>query len=118
DRPADRHRPARDHRAFPRSRWQHHRLISTAEWRYALTLRSRPTHAVARSAGVPRPAGHGGLRGAALARLVGVRAPRRAASARRRVLVSEEPWPRRTFGADWEDYRARVPRWLPRLRKS
>jgi len=35
-----------------------------------------------------------------------------------RVLVSEEPWARRTFGADWEDYRARVPRWLPRLRKS
>ncbi len=35
-----------------------------------------------------------------------------------RVLVSEEPWARRTFGADWEDYRARVPRWLPRLGKS
>ena len=35
-----------------------------------------------------------------------------------RVLVSEEPWARRTFGADWEDYRARVPRWLLRLRKS
>ena len=31
DRPADRRRPPRDHRAFPRSRWQHHRLISTAE---------------------------------------------------------------------------------------
>ncbi len=35
-----------------------------------------------------------------------------------RVQSSEEPWARRTFGADWEDYRARVPRWLPRLRKS
>ena len=35
-----------------------------------------------------------------------------------RVLLSEEPWARRTFGADWEDYRARVPRWLRRLRKS
>jgi len=35
-----------------------------------------------------------------------------------RVQSSEEPWARRTFGADWEDYRARVPRWLLRLRKS
>ena len=35
-----------------------------------------------------------------------------------RVVVSEEPWARRTFGADWENYRARVPRWILRLRKS
>ena len=29
-----------------------------------------------------------------------------------RVIVGEEPWLQRTFGADWESYRARVPRWL------
>jgi protein-S-isoprenylcysteine O-methyltransferase Ste14 len=29
-----------------------------------------------------------------------------------RVIVAEEPWLKRTFGADWESYRARVPRWL------
>lgn len=29
-----------------------------------------------------------------------------------RVLVAEEPWAARHFGADWEAYRARVPRWL------
>jgi protein-S-isoprenylcysteine O-methyltransferase Ste14 len=29
-----------------------------------------------------------------------------------RVLTGEEPWLKRTFGADWESYRARVPRWL------
>lgn len=29
-----------------------------------------------------------------------------------RVLVHEEPWLARTFGAEWEEYRARVPRWL------
>jgi protein-S-isoprenylcysteine O-methyltransferase Ste14 len=29
-----------------------------------------------------------------------------------RVIVGEEPWLKRTFGADWESYRARVPRWL------
>lgn len=34
-----------------------------------------------------------------------------------RIILSEEPWARRTFGADWEHYRARVPRWLLRLRE-
>jgi len=29
-----------------------------------------------------------------------------------RVVSGEEPWLKRTFGADWESYRARVPRWL------
>ena len=29
-----------------------------------------------------------------------------------RIIVGEEPWLKRTFGADWESYRARVPRWL------
>lgn len=29
-----------------------------------------------------------------------------------RVLLAEEPWARRTFGAEWEAYRARVPRWF------
>ncbi len=29
-----------------------------------------------------------------------------------RVLIAEEPWAARSFGADWEAYRARVPRWL------
>lgn len=29
-----------------------------------------------------------------------------------RVLVHEEPWLARTFGAEWTDYRKRVPRWL------
>ena len=29
-----------------------------------------------------------------------------------RVLVSEEPWAARHFGAEWEAYRARVPRWF------
>lgn len=29
-----------------------------------------------------------------------------------RVLIHEEPWLARTFGADWTEYRARVPRWL------
>ena len=33
-----------------------------------------------------------------------------------RVIVYEEPTLARTFGASWESYRARVPRWLPRLR--
>jgi protein-S-isoprenylcysteine O-methyltransferase Ste14 len=32
------------------------------------------------------------------------------------VLVFEEPELRRTFGADYEEYCQRVPRWLPRLR--
>jgi protein-S-isoprenylcysteine O-methyltransferase Ste14 len=29
-----------------------------------------------------------------------------------RVLLAEEPWAARTFGAQWQAYRARVPRWL------
>src|SRR5271169_5983261 len=29
-----------------------------------------------------------------------------------RVVTGEEPWLKRTFGADWESYRAKVPRWL------
>lgn len=33
-----------------------------------------------------------------------------------RVLVHEERWLEREFGAQWIDYRARVPRWLPRLK--
>jgi protein-S-isoprenylcysteine O-methyltransferase Ste14 len=31
-----------------------------------------------------------------------------------RVLLAEEPWAARTFGRDWDEYRARVPRWLIR----
>ena len=30
-----------------------------------------------------------------------------------RVLLHEEPWLKRQFGADWDRYVARVPRWLP-----
>src|SRR5262245_4238076 len=29
-----------------------------------------------------------------------------------RVVYGEEPWLARTHGAAWEEYRARVPRWL------
>ena len=29
-----------------------------------------------------------------------------------RDLVAEEPWAARNFGAEWEAYRARVPRWF------
>ena len=29
-----------------------------------------------------------------------------------RVLLVEEPWARRQFGAEWDAYRARVPRWV------
>ena len=29
-----------------------------------------------------------------------------------RVVFGEEPWLARTHGAQWEEYRARVPRWL------
>jgi protein-S-isoprenylcysteine O-methyltransferase Ste14 len=29
-----------------------------------------------------------------------------------RVIAGEEPWLARTFGADWDAYRSRVPRWL------
>jgi protein-S-isoprenylcysteine O-methyltransferase Ste14 len=32
-----------------------------------------------------------------------------------RVVLFEEPWLRRQFGAEWEGYSAVVPRWLPRL---
>jgi len=34
-----------------------------------------------------------------------------------RVLVHEEPWLERTFGAEWTAYRDRVPRWLFDLRR-
>lgn len=30
-----------------------------------------------------------------------------------RVVLHEEPWLKRQFGTDWDDYAARVPRWLP-----
>jgi protein-S-isoprenylcysteine O-methyltransferase Ste14 len=33
-----------------------------------------------------------------------------------RVVRWEEPLQARAFGAQWQAYRARVPRWLPRLR--
>jgi protein-S-isoprenylcysteine O-methyltransferase Ste14 len=29
-----------------------------------------------------------------------------------RVLIAEEPWAAGNFGAEWEGYRARVPRWI------
>lgn len=29
-----------------------------------------------------------------------------------RILVHEEPWLERTFGAEWAEYRTRAPRWL------
>jgi protein-S-isoprenylcysteine O-methyltransferase Ste14 len=29
-----------------------------------------------------------------------------------RVIYGEEPWLARTHGAVWDEYRARVPRWL------
>lgn len=29
-----------------------------------------------------------------------------------RVVFGEEPWLARTFGAQWEEYKSRVPRWL------
>jgi protein-S-isoprenylcysteine O-methyltransferase Ste14 len=32
-----------------------------------------------------------------------------------RVILYEEPTLARTFGASWVEYRARVPRWFPRL---
>jgi protein-S-isoprenylcysteine O-methyltransferase Ste14 len=32
-----------------------------------------------------------------------------------RVVLHEEPWLRRQFGADWSAYVTAVPRWLPRL---
>lgn len=33
-----------------------------------------------------------------------------------RVVTYEEPWLARTFGAEWLAYRARVPRWVGRVR--
>ena len=35
-----------------------------------------------------------------------------------RVLLSEEPWALRQFGAEWREYAARVPRWLMRFTQS
>lgn len=35
-----------------------------------------------------------------------------------RVVLSEEPWLSRRFGAEWLHYRERVPRWLPRWRRG
>jgi protein-S-isoprenylcysteine O-methyltransferase Ste14 len=29
-----------------------------------------------------------------------------------RVLLAEEPWAARSFGAEWQAYRAHVPRWI------
>jgi protein-S-isoprenylcysteine O-methyltransferase Ste14 len=34
------------------------------------------------------------------------------------VVRYEEPHLQREFGADYDDYKAKVPRWLPRLRRS
>jgi protein-S-isoprenylcysteine O-methyltransferase Ste14 len=33
-------------------------------------------------------------------------------------VLYEEPHLRRTFGPDYDDYRAAVPRWIPRLRPA
>lgn len=30
-----------------------------------------------------------------------------------RVVLHEEPWLKKQFGTDWDDYAAQVPRWLP-----
>jgi protein-S-isoprenylcysteine O-methyltransferase Ste14 len=35
-----------------------------------------------------------------------------------RVRLSEEPWARHRFGAEWQEYAARVPRWLMRFTQS
>ncbi|MBI5284511.1 MAG: isoprenylcysteine carboxylmethyltransferase family protein [Chloroflexi bacterium] len=35
-----------------------------------------------------------------------------------RVVIYEEPTLARTFGASWDAYRARVPRWLPRVHRT
>jgi protein-S-isoprenylcysteine O-methyltransferase Ste14 len=32
-----------------------------------------------------------------------------------RVILAEEPWLARTFGAEWLAYRGKVPRWLIRF---
>jgi protein-S-isoprenylcysteine O-methyltransferase Ste14 len=34
-----------------------------------------------------------------------------------RVILYEEPTLAQTFGASWDDYRRRVPRWLPLPRR-
>lgn len=34
------------------------------------------------------------------------------------VLLYEEPTLKRTFGEEYDEYRARVPRWIPRIRRS
>jgi protein-S-isoprenylcysteine O-methyltransferase Ste14 len=34
-----------------------------------------------------------------------------------RVVFYEEPWLERTFGAEWRDYAARVPRWIGMRRR-
>lgn len=31
-----------------------------------------------------------------------------------RILLAEEPWAARKFRAEWDAYKARVPRWLVR----
>lgn len=35
-----------------------------------------------------------------------------------RVVLGEEPWLARRHGAAWDEYRARVPRWLGRVRRA
>lgn len=35
-----------------------------------------------------------------------------------RVILYEEPWLQRQFGAEWHAYRDAVPRWVPRLRRK
>src|SRR5262249_9334378 len=35
-----------------------------------------------------------------------------------RVIFGEDPWVARTYGAEWRDYAARVPRWIGRPAKS
>lgn len=34
-----------------------------------------------------------------------------------RVVFGEEPWLARTHGADWDEYKSKVPRWLLRARQ-
>lgn len=35
-----------------------------------------------------------------------------------RVVLGEEPWLARRYGAEWTEYRTRVPRWLPVRRRG
>jgi hypothetical protein len=35
-----------------------------------------------------------------------------------RVIFGEEPWLARTHGADWDNYRSRVPRWIGAARAA